>query len=256
MTTNPHAFADHVDQLYEAGKDDELIHLALDSWLKAGEPLRAGVAEACRLARVCCIRSADALPPGDQAAQALMSKAHLLEARTFVAAALTGESRVVALTLLPNFFRLIARGAFDQAREVLDDMERLVNDGPQCLEGTDEQVGRPFPRVARRIIAERRAYSFYVEGRFNDAAAQYGVAQQFTKTNSRGALKVRGGQLLALFQASGRNAMALSELQRGLSTILDLARAQGFPDVVAWSASNLEKIQKSQLDSWVPFDNP
>ena len=77
MASNKYELADRADALYESGKDDELVQLARDSWPGAGETLPDGIAEVFRLARVVCVRMAEALPADDSAAKALWAEAHL-----------------------------------------------------------------------------------------------------------------------------------------------------------------------------------
>ena len=254
MASHKYELADRADTLYESGRDEELVQLARDSWPEAGGALPDGIAEVFRLARVVCVRMAEALPAGDPAAKALWTEVHLFEAHGLAAAVLAGETRNVAGFLLPRFFDLTKVGAFKEARLVLEDMERLANHGPQ--EGSDDSLHRPFPNVIRRLIAEKRAFSYFAEGRHLDAEQSYREALAFTRPGSRGSLKVRAGRALAAFMGSGRDVTALAELRKELSEVSDAARAAGHPDVVQWSAANLAKIDAGVVDSFVPYEMP
>ena len=108
----------------------------------------------------------------------------------------------------------------------------------------------------RRLVAEKRAYSFFAEGRYLDAERHYREALDFTEPGSRGSLKVRAGSALAAFMGSIRDAGATSALRGLLSEISSAATAEGYPDVVQWSAANLARIDAGAVDSFVPYEMP
>ena len=187
--------------LYEAGADEELMALASQLWpadLEATLP--AGVSEVCRFARLAARRT------GNYVQQEVWT------ARALAAASLTAYQHSTGGLLLSSFFGLVEEGAYDQARAILDEMARLIDDGFQ---------GHPPAAVMRRMYHEKRTYSLLVEGSYADAAQSYSRALEHCEGQDRAELKVRGGLALAHYLGGAVDASLAGEQ---MQSILDSVR--------------------------------
>ena len=248
MDSSRYDRAIQADHLYVTGQDSALVELARDLWPHGDDAVPSHIGDIFRLAKLACLRQATALPPGDPAAMALLADMHLFEAHSMTAAALDGDAHVIAGLLLPRFFALIKTGHFDMARLVLDDMARLV---------VDESEQLPWAAALRRLIAEKRGYSYFVEGRYQDSIACYSAAVAFIKPKAvRSLLKVRGGIALATFMDSARSPVDVDALRLELSEVAAAAEVEPAPDVVGWASENLKLIDANRLGEWVPFEAP
>ena len=248
MTQDQYDVAIRADHLYVTGKDAELIELARSLWPRVDGPLPANVGDVFRLARLACIRQADARSSSDPDRKSLFADIDLFEAHGITAATLDGDAHVIAGFLLPRFFSLTKLGDFSKARLVLDDMARLVVDGSEQL---------PYAKVLRRLIAEKRAYSFFAEGKYRDAIVCYRDALTFIPDEAvRSRLKVRGGIALTKFMASAKSQVDVEALRCELEEISSAATSAPAPDVAGWADENLQRIEGKRLSEWVPFEAP
>lgn len=247
MPTDPDCeLAITADRLYESGNDAEILALAQANWpTSIDDPLPEGVAEVCRFARLAYARKLDVVGFDDASAATYQAQRDLWEAHGLTAALLAGDQHVIAGFLLPRFFSVMRAGAFTEARTILDDMVRLID------ESANHQ---PFARVLRRLTHEKRGFSYFVEGRYQEAVLSYEQALEYTTPDSRGNLKARGGRALARYMGSARTADDLTDLNEDLVTIRTTAEARAYPDVVGWSVANLRLVEGGQLDRWEPFE--
>ncbi len=246
MNGDGHYAEDLADDLHAAGKNEELLALAKKLWpTSSSDPLPDGVAEVCRLARVAALRLRDSPPAGGPTSPEFSVEVDLWEAHGLTAAVLSHATHVVAGFLLPRFYTLCDMGAFSAAREVVDDMLRLV------APGSDQ---RPFERVVRRFCSEKRAYSYFLEGRFADALQCYHEALAHTTPGMRAALKVQGGLALTEFMASARGNENREKLRDTLQIVAADAQVGGFPDVAEWATRNLAQVDAGTADAPIPFE--
>lgn len=154
--------AEEAAKLYEAGVDEQVIELAVRHWpSSASEGLSdLGLAELCRFARICAVRL-------DRSAAA-----EIWGARALAAGFLERNPHTMAGLLLRPFFALIEAGDFSEARDVLEEVRRLV----------------------------REDFDGYGEAREN-----YNLALEFA-FSQRAKLKVRGAITLASYLAGSTRA--------------------------------------------------
>ncbi len=246
MNGGGHELEELAGQLYAAGKNEELLALAKKSWpTNSAAPLPDGVAELCRLAKLAAVRRWEAARGGGPGPEDARLQMVVWEAHGLTAAVLSDSTHVMAGLLLPRFFDLCGKGAFSAAREVLDDMLRLVHDG------SDQ---RPSAEYTRRLCSEKRAYSYFAEGRFSDAVTSYHEASAYTTQDPRAALKVEGGLALAEFMASDRRIDDVKKLRGTLEKVAAAANTGSFPDVAVCATRNLEKIVAGATGTLVPFE--
>jgi hypothetical protein len=230
------------DRLYEQGKDDALRELAQKVWPVGGMQPGPGVAEVCRLAEVVCVRLARECEKMEAKSVDYWAEADILRARSYTAACFGGDKHVISLLSQKHFFSLVDKQRFDLARSVLDAMELLVE---------DPSTRRPWARIVKRILAERRAYSYHVEGRYDDADKYYQVALPLA--GDRGRLKVRGGIAINNFMRAARDQTSREALRFGLVQ-LTIEAEDRFPDVFRTAKENIMKVDDGAVDGFVPFD--
>lgn len=124
----------------------------------------------------------------------------------------------------------------------------------QLIHADPEQ--RPFAKVVQRIIAERKGYSFFTEGRYAEAIECYRNAITHTREGSRGRLKTGAGVALSSFMASNHDELHRSRLHTELTAVATEARSSEFPDVLAWATANLKKQDEGATDGWIAFEIP
>jgi len=243
-------------RLYSENKTEELLSYARAIWPDEGADFPEGVGEVCRFA---FIRSYE-LGLIDQ---------HLWRARGNAAAIIEGAPYTTACLTLQPFFAAVdhavkgtQRGherGFDQAREILDLVTRLV---PHT---------HPRAQLARRLRREKLAYSYLMEATkggppdqsaasvIERAEAEYKRALEEAQGDDRGALKVRGSlALVGYLKLAGRSREAAVDDKKPFIEetldILNKAVQAGYDDVVGWAATNLAVMAKGLFEGWAPYD--
>ena len=223
---------DQAMRYYDEGKNDELLELARREWpAQSGAVLPAGIADACFFSRNAARRKGD------------LVQQELWHARALTAAILTDSERTAARLLLRCCFVLLEEEAYQEARDVLGLMLRLVD-------RDDEQ----YP-LFMRLFHEKSAYSFFAEGRFEDAEKYYQEALAYCQEDPRGILKVRGGTVLTGYLSHCRQpAGAADRFIAAMNEILAEAESAGFADVAEAAACNVHMMESSNCIDWCAFE--
>jgi hypothetical protein len=239
--------------LYDANDNEGLFQLARDSWPEAPDasfPEGVGVGEVCRYA---FIRYRDVN----------MIDQHLWRARALSAAVLDGARDTGAGLLLTAFFAAIEETVngereghehgYEQARDILREMRRLVPDGaPRC-------------KLYERLYHEKRAYAFVMEATHGgqprrasgpllvQAVADYQRAEQLAVGNERALLKVRGGLALARYLLGAADEDQIPCLEQ-TTQVLHLASAAGYADVERWASINVDAMSRGDFIGWTAYE--
>lgn len=224
----------YAERLFEHGQDGDLLVFAAENWPRPGLPLTADDAELARFARIAAYRQSKS------SREASMSVVDLWQARAIEAASAAGAFRSAALSLQPQFYALCTALNFNEARAILDEILRLIE--------SQKQPGPPAENTARRIHAERMAFSFIEEGRWGDALVWYTAAASYCLAGSRAALKVEGGRARAAWLAGGSAISAWSTFD-----VVRTASSE-YPDVQRAAEANLAAAREDDPTRSVPFD--
>lgn len=210
-----------VGDLYDRHLDVELMAVVDEAWREHSASPSPALAECCRLAAVAIARSPKGFDLRD-----------LWFARAMSVAFQAGAPNAFAASLLPFYFRLLSQGHTSAAREVLFEMGRLMQiEDPSQL---------PSKEIMLRIIHEKLAYSYFVDGDFERALSEYEDAYRLVDpdVDLRGKLKIRGATALCL-ASLGHQSKALEILEE----VRSATEHHGFPDVATTSELNLAAIR-------------
>lgn len=214
------AVRDQAWKLYEHGDFEALTALAQQAWAAGHEHPSPALAEVCRTMTIAMVAAND--PHRD-----------LWSARALATAFRSGAASSFAAALLPHFFRQLETGDGAAARQVLDEMERVasIHDPSQL----------PSAHMVRRIVAEKRAYSYARDGLLDKAATHYeaALAAAVEGGDTRGALKARGGLALCFVESDPDTAA------RELRGVEQHAAQHLYEDVQRTAAANLARIEAS-----------
>ncbi|MBQ0944019.1 hypothetical protein KAK07_11805 [Ideonella sp. 4Y16] len=222
--------ASEAERLFEMGKagDAELLDRAGHAWPADQEALRPSDAEVARYARISAYRSEQGL-------------ASEWQARHVAAASLTGNLRSLCLSLQPAFFMLVSRKHYRGAHAVLDAMGAIA--------GACSVDGPPEAALVDRILAERRAYLYRIEERWEESIVWYQRALDLCDRGTRSFAKVRGGLALAKWLAGGPVEDAVAEFK----SLVELSQPWR-NDVFEAATSNLAAARSGNHTASVPFD--
>lgn len=204
----------HAWSLYSNDERAALAELVAKAWAEHSGVPTGALADVCRIAAISLIRSGDSEAPGD-----------LWMARSQSTAFRAGASNTFAATLLPFFFRLTMAGRHAEARLVLDEIEALMD---------EERLDVHPVRMQRRLIHEKRGFSYWSEQRFAEALTSYELARDAAVDDERAHAKVRGAIALCHF-AIGDQAWAVRET----GDVAELAADRQFRDVERAARANL-----------------
>ena len=205
-------------QLYGRRDDDAALQLIEQVWRDHGAQPSAGLADCCRAAAIILTRQGD------------RPERFLWLARAFSVGIASGARNVVALSMLPYFFQLSAASLHEDARSVLDEMYRLID---------DDSLQTPRGDVVRRSYHENRAWSLAESGRVAEAVVEYQLAFETAGSDdTRGARKAKGGQANCL-AALGDVAAAIQQTVE----LIDAAEADGWIDVAEIGRTNLDRLR-------------
>lgn len=248
------AEAQQIEQLYANGRDQDLLDLADKVWADNG-PDCPGAAEVARFARVAAYKKgaqaataleearakADAAQVEEARERVEHAKAEddLWQARTIVAASITGTWRTLALSLQQYFHRCIDRREYPAAEAVLEMMEELAQKPHEGLPPEDLTVG---------ILAERRGLLLTELEKWDETAASYQTALDLCPTGERRYLKVSGGLARCKWLAGGDDAAAAQAFE----ALRD--ESEAFPDVHEQAVANLDAARAGDRSMSVPFD--
>ncbi len=218
---------DQIWSLYEQSHHEELLRRVDAAWADHRSSPSAGLAECCRLAAISATRSGD------------LTNRALWWARAVSSAHLSGATNVLAAGLLQHFFQISAEGSHKQARQVLDEVRRLLlEDAPDL----------PPRSMLQRLYHEKMAFSLYPDREYEPALVEYADAQRHTVGDARGSLKIRGARALCLFRLG-----ATGEAENETRTVLRAATAAAYTDVRSAARSNLQVI-RSGAGELVPYE--
>ena len=170
---------DRVWHYYETRQDAEALRLAGEAWEAYRHQPSPGLADCCRGAALILTR------------QGRLIERELWRARTITTGVLGGGRNAIAFSLLPSFFQLAKGGFHHEARSLLEEMRRLIEEDPGQL---------PPPNVLRRVYSEKLAWSLNETGDFEEAVAMYDQAILAAPEDLRGVTKARGGQANSRFK--------------------------------------------------------
>lgn len=237
---------------YETDNKAKLLKLAQDEWPSDLEtPIREGAADVFYFARSIEWRhhKGPAPAPVDPANRDAIVGRELWHARAITAAILTGANHTVSRLLIGRAFFLIELKAYEEARSVLAEMLRLVDEGHELR------------RVFMRLYEEKVAFSYLDEGLYSEAGEHYKRALPYGDVDPRGALKVRGGlvlsqwlQMCAKWGGRGIPADRIDEYVAELREVRDAALAAGYGDVVSDADHNVTAIEAGDCKNWRPFE--
>jgi hypothetical protein len=226
------AVRDQAWALYERQDYAALLTLAEETWADEHERPSPALAEVCRTVMISMVTTSD--PRRD-----------LWSARALTTAFRSGAANSFAAGLLPHFFRQLAEGDGPAARQVLDEMERVasIHDPSQL----------PSAHMVRRLVAEKRAYSFARDGLLDQAATHYeaAYAAAVEDGDTRGALKSRGGLANCLVESDPEAAA------RELHAVEQGAAEHLYEDVRRTAADNVVRIEASAVTRFTdlqPFE--
>lgn len=211
---------------YEHSDHVGLIETAKKAWQEHADRPSPALADCCRVAALSYTRLGVISGPRD-----------LWQARALSTAFLADAPHAFAASMLPFFFRLLHDGLLGEAREILQEISRLIQ--------TNDPSQLPPVRMMRRLVTEKSAYLHYLEGDHSAALRGYKDALGYTSPEAdlRGGLKVAGA--IALCHASlGEVARARDELDG----VLVAAERNGFADVAETARAN-----RSALDAGGPL---
>lgn len=144
------------ERYYAEGNTTEALALAEGNWSSAPK----GSSEVFRFAMLANIRLARSAEKSNSPdARKYWAASKVQRMRAFAMAVRDGDAHVAALLMQPDFNQLIEMGYHDDARAVLDTMSLLVDDSQKY----------PTPKLLRRILSERRAYSYLEEGKNSES---------------------------------------------------------------------------------------
>ena len=210
-----------VRRIYETEGVEQLTGKMEKAWSKYRDKPSPSLADCCRFTALTMARETGEAGTRDLWLVRALGTAHLAQA-----------ANPFAASLLPFFFRLCSINELSAAREVIDEIDRLADyDDPTQFPNGDEM---------RRIVQEKRAYSYLLEARLDDALKWYQQALETAERCSddeRGALKIRGSIALCHY-LGGREEQSRREMTK-IS-----ASAMAYPDVVKPATQNLAAMAR------------
>ena len=253
-------FVAQARRLHDENRNDELFAFAAEKWPQTDQPLPEGISEVCRYA----FRRAQGLR---------LSNQHLWRARALTAAVLQRNLETAAGLVQQAFFVAIIRARdgdedgrdlrYDQAREILNEIRRLVPEGtPQW---DDPWAG---------LYWEKRAFSYLWqateggrprpewEAALVQAEDEYQHAIDLAGDDDRRALKVRAGCALARYlrcavwagpdeEIAARKAECLTATEAVSSRAAEI----GYPGVERRAAVNCEVLRRREFEGWDPYED-
>lgn len=214
------ALRHEVWSLYEQQRHHELLSRVEQAWAQYKDHPSSALADCCRIAAL--TRTGLTGEAGDR---------DLWLARAIGAAHHAGASNVLAMSLLPFFFRLLDKQEYGAARLVIQEIDNITDhDDPSQIPPAD---------TMRRLNQEKVAHSYLVEGRLEEAQKEFEKALLTSRESDdvRGECKNIGGVALCRYLLGEEQ-----EAQNLSSQAADMASRGGFVGFAAIFDHNLEAM--------------
>lgn len=201
---------------YPAALLDEINRLRVEKQVRAVDELAdavwaawssGAVVEPLGIAAVCQVAFISARDAREKGSESIFAKAQLWRARACAAAVQTGELNTMAMLMIPLAFQASGLGQHTSAVAIVAEMGYLVDEferREEAREAACHRDGSEFRRspgvplaVLRRAQHEKAAYLFWRQCNYVESLAAYRRARPFAAADTRDAIRLDGGELLA-----------------------------------------------------------